>query len=214
VAKTPRFDAQYREVVERPDGRRLLLRAIRPEDKARFVEGMARLSPGTRFSRFFAAKTSFSEAELRYLTELDYRNHYAIGVGELLPDDTEGESVGVGRFVRFNDETSTAEPAIVVVDAWQGQGIGRLLLDRLIAAARERGIRYFRAECLAQNEAVKRLFERLGPSVRMRQRGSVVVTDIPLFDVKVDGPGRRGELPGIELLRMAAGRLIRFRPRS
>jgi GNAT superfamily N-acetyltransferase len=169
---------------------------------------MERLSPEARFSRFFAAKTRLSEAELRYLTEIDGVDHYALGVGLLHPDGTEGEGVGVGRFVRTRDDPTVAEPAIVVIDAWQGHGIGKLLLDRLIAAARERGIRHFRAECLAENHAIQHLFERLGPSVRVQQRGRVVGMEIPIFEVKIDG-----DAPSSELLRIAAERLIRFRPR-
>lgn len=208
---TPKFDPTYHEERALADGRRLRMRAIRAEDKARLAEGMEKLSPEARFSRFFAAKSRLTQAELRYLTELDGRDHYALGVSVLEPDGSEGEGAGVGRFIRSRDDPAAAEPAIVVVDAWQGRGIGKWLLDRLIAAAREREIRYFRAECLAENHTIQHLFERLGPSVRKERRGQLVALELPIFEVRIDGDAA-GATPSEALLRMAAERRIRFRP--
>src|SRR5207244_92171 len=111
--------------------------------------GFAGLSAESRYRRFFSAKDRLSEAELRYLTEVDGVDHFALGA---LHD---GEGAGVARFVRLRDRPDTAEAAIVVVDERQGCGLGRLLLTRLTEAARERGITRFRSDVLARNQAAR-----------------------------------------------------------
>src|SRR5436189_102460 len=114
---------------------------IRPEDKPLLRRGLAKLSVESRLRRFFAARNDFTPAELVYLTEVDGKDHVAIGA--LRADD--GEGVGVARFVRHAPAGEVAEPAIAVVDDMQGKGLGRLLLARLVAAARERGVTRFHA---------------------------------------------------------------------
>jgi len=66
----------------------------------------------------------------------------------------------VARFVRLAQDV--AEPAVSVVDEWQGRGVGSLLLDEIAHRARQEGIRYFAAPVLAQNETAIALLSRLG----------------------------------------------------
>jgi GNAT superfamily N-acetyltransferase len=180
VSTTLVFDADYQETVTLRNGQRVRLRAVRPEDKRNLVRGLHRLSPASRLSRFFAMKKRLTETELRYLTEVDVVNHFAIGALTLRDDDAEGEGIAIGRFVRLDSPPDSAEPAIVVVDAWQGQGLGRMLLERLIDAARERGIRSFHAEFLADNAAIRQLLESLFPRMLMQRKGTVVVATMPI----------------------------------
>src|SRR5215813_10393760 len=141
-----RFDADYREKVVLKGGTEVVLRLVRPDDKPLFVAGFARLSPESRYFRFFTGKDHLTDAELRYLTELDGENHLAIGA--LGPD---GQGAGVARFIRLAQEPEVAELAVTVVDSMQRKGLGRILSERLMAAARERGVKRLRAEILAEN---------------------------------------------------------------
>jgi len=190
------------------------LRTIRPGDKPHLVRGLHRLSEGSRRARFLAAKNRLTAAELQYLTEVDGVDHFAIGALLLAADGAESEGVGVGRFVRMHGEPNVAEPAIVVVDAWQNRGLGRLLLDRLIQAALERGIDTFHTEFLAENEAIRRLLGSFSPDMLMQRRAGVVVATMPLLARE----GQHGEAEAGEhlrkLLRLAAKRLLRLRPPS
>src|ERR1700760_3699635 len=61
-----------------PGGTRVRVRPIAPEDKPLLSDGLRRLSPETAFRRFMSPKVSFSEAELRYLTEVDQVDHIAL----------------------------------------------------------------------------------------------------------------------------------------
>jgi RimJ/RimL family protein N-acetyltransferase len=141
-------------VFELDGGTRVLIRPIEPGDKDRLVDGLNRLSQESIRKRFLAAKPRFTRAELRYLTEIDGVNHIALVA--VLEDDPD-VLVAVARCVRLPDRPGTAEMAIVVGDALQGQGLGRALANALADAAVAVGIRRFAATMLGDNEAARRL---------------------------------------------------------
>jgi GNAT superfamily N-acetyltransferase len=204
------FDSRYREHTRLADGRKVRLRPVKAEDKALFLEALQRLSPESRYARFLAPKNSLSQAELSYLTELDGVNHFALGV--LTGVGKARKGLGVARFVRFPDEPDVADAAIVVTDDAQGQGLGRLLFLRLVAAARERGINRFRCDVLAENDRIRKLLHELSPAVRDQPDGDAVTVDMPLLDVAVDAPsapGLRGPLYRIFLLAAQGKVLVR-----
>ena len=128
-----------------------VIRPIEPGDKDALVEGLRRLSDESIRRRFLAAKPRLTRSELRYLTEVDGRNHVA------LVAEVDGELVAVARCVRLPDRPDTAEMAIVVGDPFQRQGIGTALADALADAALAVGIRRFAATMLGDNEAARRL---------------------------------------------------------
>src|ERR1700741_4365158 len=114
------------------DGSTVFVRPISPEDKPLLAEGLRRLSPETAFRRFLSPKVSFSARELRYLTEVDQRDHIAYVA---LQDDqlvAGAPSVGTG--------SDTAGPAVVVGDPWQGLGLGRQLVALVTERARAQGV--------------------------------------------------------------------------
>lgn len=190
------FGPGYVEELALRDGTRVRLRAIVPSDKERLVAGLARLSPQSRYLRFFTDKERLTEAELRYLTELDGERHFAIGASRVDADGHEGEGLGIGRFVTLADEPTVAEPALAVVDDVQGQGLGRLLLMRLVAAAAERGVRTFRCDFLAINRGMQELLRDVSPDVGFRSDGPVVTAEFRLPNVPPDEPLERAPLVG------------------
>ncbi len=153
-----------------PDGTQVLLRPIRPDDKDRLAVGLSRLSEASRHARFLTPKPRLSSSELRYLTELDGVDHVAIVAALAAEPDT---LVGVARFVRLTEDPTTAEAAIVVADALQGQGLGRELGRRLADEARARGVRRFTATLLGTNGASHRLFEVISERVSARYGGGL-----------------------------------------
>ena len=176
-------------------GREILLRLLRPGDRDRLAEGFYRLSDRGRYQRFLTPKNRLSDAELRYLTELDNEDHLAIGAVELTGGG-EGRGLGVARFVRDASDPEVAEAAIAVVDDAQGIGLGRLLFDHLVAAAAERGVHRFRGEVLAENRAALRLLEGVGAPLHKRIEAGVTEVEV--------------ELPVIEPRRSKAYALLRL----
>lgn len=173
------FDSSYREEVALADGLEVSLRLLQPTDKEGLAEGFARMSPESRHFRFMGGRNELNERELCYLCDVDGFDHFAIGAA--VPSaDGDHDGVAVGRFVRLQEQPGVAEPAITVVDDYQGQGLGRILLDRLASAARERGIDRFHCELLASNEKARRLLSNFDERATVRQEGDAVTMELDL----------------------------------
>jgi RimJ/RimL family protein N-acetyltransferase len=155
-----------------PDGAPILIRPIRADDKRMLENGLRQLSDESVQRRFLTLKRSFSRAELRYLTEVDGRDHVAL-VAEY-PGDPLRRLIAVGRFVRSQDDPDAAEVAIVVADDWHGRRLGSLMVDELAAEARRLGIRRFTATMASDNVAARRLFARLTRQVELHHVGGGV----------------------------------------
>jgi GNAT superfamily N-acetyltransferase len=208
-----RFGPEWSEDLQLASGERVRLRTIRSEDKEKIREGLLRLSPQSQYLRFFTTKARFTTAELRYLTELDGWNHFALGAARIEPDGSEGEGVAIARFVRLREESRMAEPAIAVVDDMQRKGLGRALMLRLVAAAVERGVTHFRTEFLAVNDGMRDLLESLAPTAHIVADGPVVTAEFRLpgsvDDATIAISPQLLELHGS--LRMAASRRLELR---
>jgi RimJ/RimL family protein N-acetyltransferase len=146
------------------------IRPIRPDDKALLAEGMRHLSRQSSYQRFLAPKPALSASELRYLTEVDFRDHVAfVAVLREEPDVV----VGVGRWVRLRSDPEVAEIAFVVADDLQRRGVGTALGEALADAARERGVKRFAATMLPGNLAAHRLFAQLAQERSIDRNGSL-----------------------------------------
>jgi len=174
-----RFNDQYRELVSLRDGTRAEMRLIRPDDKELLVEGFEHTSAESRYLRFFVPKTSLSESELRYLTEIDGENHLAIGA-IAVGDDGREHGLGVARFVRLAGDPTVAEAAFIVVDSMQGKGLGTLLFRRIMAAARERDIETFRCYVLADNRHMADVIRVVAPNAAEHVEDGVATFDVSL----------------------------------
>lgn len=150
------------------DNTLVFLREIRPNDKEQIAAGMRGLSQESVQRRFLGPKPYLSASELRYLTEVDGHDHYAIvAVSE---DD---RIVAVARFVRLEDP-QTAEAAITVCDDLHGRGLGSLLARRLSDAARERGVERLTATISSQNRPALKLMAKIDERLTGAPVGSSV----------------------------------------
>ena len=179
-----------RGTVTLPDGSRLLIRPIEPADRERVAAGFERLSPESRYRRFFSPLPELSGRQLDYLTRVDHHDHEAL----VALDADSGEGVAVARFVRVSE--GVAEPAIAVIDDWQGRGVAAALLDRLVERAREEGIERFAALVLADNPRAIRVLERLGET-RRDQEGTEVELEIDLAEPAGAAASVRGLLGSV-----------------
>jgi len=166
---------------------------VQRADRELLLRGFDRLSPRSRYLRFLSPKEGLSEAELDDLLTLDGNDRFALGAQMLQPGGGEGEGLGIARFARLPDTPAVAEAAVTVTDETQGKGLGTLLLARLAAAARERGVERFVCEFDAANERIWHLVLQFGPRVEVLDHGFVRV-EVPLPTVGA-GPGPRAARP-------------------
>lgn len=201
-----RYDRSFRDEVQLRDGTEVVIRFVSPGDKALLKRGFEALSAESRYRRFFSSKPQLSDQELAYLTQVDGVDHLALGA--VTADGARG--LGIARFVRDQDDAEVAEPAVAVADDVQNKGLGTLLLEHLVAAAYERGIRRFQCECLESNTAVQQLLRDVAPEARFElvERGLLDVT-MPLPEPQPDSarPSLRGR-PMQRLFRKVAEDLV------
>ncbi|WP_262047188.1 GNAT family N-acetyltransferase [Bradyrhizobium sp. Bra78] len=150
--------ATYSATEHLRDGSPVEIRALRPEDEAEMLAALDQTSPQSLQRRFFAMKRHFSDKERAFFMEVDFSNHVALVV--LAAQAGRDIIVGGGRYVVF--EPGRAEMAFVVVDAWQGRGVGSILMDHLGRIAVNSGLHELTAEVLPENKAMLAVFGKFG----------------------------------------------------
>lgn len=141
-----------------------------------YLAGFDRVGPESRYKRFLASVDHLSSAQVDYMVEVDHRDHEAL----IALDGATGDGVGIARFVRDPQMPEVAEAAVVVIDDWQGRGLGTALCRVLAERARELGISRFDATLLAENDRMMGVLEALGPTRVVAQEGASVVVQVSL----------------------------------
>ncbi len=155
AVEIPRYLADPEQGVTLRNGASVRVRAIRPDDEPRLMALCRRLSPRTVYQRFFSVRRLLPE-EAHAFANVDYRQRMAV-VAEV-GDGPEPELVGVARYGPSDE--GTADIGLVVADAWQGLGLGSLLLEEILRAGEQRGIHQFSADVLTDNRRALRLLAR------------------------------------------------------
>ena len=177
--------AELRVIFEPKDGSTpITIRPIRPEDREELRSGFRKLSPLSRYQRFFSEIHELSEDQLDYLTQVDGVNHVALVASVPTADLSLEKGLGVARFVRLLDEPDVAEVALTV-------------------AARNTGIHRFRMQVLAMNDSMIGLLEHYGAVEIPSDDCEVRVFEIPLTSEGCEATAahaERGWISAIEAL--------------
>jgi GNAT superfamily N-acetyltransferase len=152
------------------DGRRVDIRAQRPDDRAELLAAVGRVSPESLYRRFFAVKRGLTEQEVGYFLNIDFIDHVAL-VAVLLEA---GRPVIVGGARYIVIEPGSAEVALAVIDQYQGLGIGQALMRHLAAIARGVGIHELIADVLPENAAMLKVFAKSGLPLTTNCESNVV----------------------------------------
>lgn len=169
------------------DGTEALLRPIEPGDRDAYLAFHASLSDESRYLRYFSARRRLPESQLLHYLEADQRDH--AGVVALV----DGALVGHALYDR-SDGTADAEVALEVADAFQGHGVGTLMLEELARLARSRGIARFRAHVLPGNQRMLGVFHDLGFAERANFEDGVIRVVLELDgDAQFDASHRARE---------------------
>jgi len=151
---TPLADARRSRATFLRDGSQVRVRPVRPSDAFELQRMLEGLSSESLHSRFFGRPNL--ERTAARLAEGSRGGDFAV-VAESLD-----ESSIVGHAGAFRLGAGRAEGAFLVADAWQGRGLGPILLSNLLDAARERGIVTLVAEVLPSNRAMLAVFRGCG----------------------------------------------------
>ncbi len=147
------------EVITLADGRHLKLRPVQAPDVAALQRLFARLTPGEIRMRFMHSVTELPDVLARRMTDLDHACELAWVLLDPA-DDARAEMRGIARL--YIDGAAAAEFALLVEQAYTGQGLGALLMTQLICACRERGLHEIWGHVLAENHAMLDLCAELG----------------------------------------------------
>ena len=134
-----------------------------------------------------------TSSQLRYLTEVDHRDHEALVAVDLAA----GDLVGVGRYVRDAEDGARAEAAVTVADDWHRRGLGTALTRVLAGRAVEEGIRCFTAVLLSDNAEVAGLLKGVGELDVTAREGGATQVEVPLVPEVVKDPALRSVLRAV-----------------
>jgi acetyltransferase len=170
------------------NGLKVLLRPIRPEDEPAHHDFLNRLAPEDLRYRFFGAVRGLSRMEVARLTQIDYEREMAfIATTGGQDPETAPETLGVVRTATKPDNSHT-EFAIVVRSDLKCQGLGRLLMEKMIRYCRGRGTAHMTGQVLPDNKAMQALAEKLGFDIWRNFEDEVV-------DLKLDLQAGAAEKP-------------------
>ena len=147
----------------------ITIRDLVPSDHRAVVFTFGRLSPQSRYQRYFSPKPALTPRELRALVEVDHWHHEALMAFSPPPR----APIGIARYVRL-ERFDVAEVAIEVVDGWQHRGVGSALMAALTTRARAAGIRRFQMSMLRENRGARALAAHLGPATAVTAAGNLV----------------------------------------
>ena len=149
------------ELIRLGDGRDVVIRAIDPADSAPIAESFQLLSDDEVRRRFLHPLKALSAEHLRKLTQPAVGDEFTIVAAEPLPA---GQALvgAVARLSRDTHDSARAEFAILVSHFLAGQGLGRLLMQRLIGWSQRHGIVELWGDVMDDNTAMLELAHRLG----------------------------------------------------
>jgi acyl-CoA hydrolase/GNAT superfamily N-acetyltransferase len=183
------FTRKYDKRIEIEGLPPMLMRPVRVTDEAMMSRLFYSLSDATVYKRWHHSLKQLPHRDILRLLEVDYAQNMAVVI-EAEPDEKESAIVGVGRY-HTDPATNYAETAFVILDDWQGHGLGTTLLQHVIDIARENGIAGFTAEVLVENRAMRHVFHKSGLEIQSQLNGGVYSLTMDLSPVAEKSEPRR-----------------------
>jgi acyl-CoA hydrolase/RimJ/RimL family protein N-acetyltransferase len=157
--KTCRYPIEEEREVNLKNGTRVSIRPSRASD-VRSLQGIFyRLPPEDVYTRFFTGLKSLSVSKAEYLCNVDYEKEMAFVVTH---GERESEKLVGSAFYAVDQSKNMADVAYMILNEWQGMGLGTLLQERMAEYARSKGIRGFTADILSENKAMLKLAGKCG----------------------------------------------------
>jgi acyl-CoA hydrolase/GNAT superfamily N-acetyltransferase len=180
----PASGVVYPEELERhfsgKKGADFFIRPLKITDEAWLRDMFYDLSEKSVYLRFFTPMKSLPHEKAQYMVNLDYQDQMAIGA--FSGEDPDWKMAGIGQYI-LDRKRNMAEVAVMVLDTWQGQGLGEFLFNYMIRIAKQRGIEGFAAEVLAENRPMIHIMQNAGCKLSSKYEDGVY-----LFEMRFDQP--------------------------
>jgi acetyltransferase len=178
------YPIQYVSDEETPDGARVRVRPIRPEDEplmVRFHETLSEQSVYMRYFHMMKLDQRTAHERLTRICFIDYDREMALVAEHTDPETGEREIMGVARLSRNGAAPAEAEFSVLVSDRFQRRGVGTLLVERLLEVGRAEDLRRITAEILLDNRPMQRISKRLGFRLHRDMEDMVVKAELDLY---------------------------------
>ncbi|MDO3388231.1 bifunctional acetate--CoA ligase family protein/GNAT family N-acetyltransferase [Gilvimarinus sp. SDUM040013] len=166
------YPKELEEIITLKSGRRAVLRPIRPEDETTHKEFDSKLSASDRYNRYFAELPSLGHEQLARQTQIDYDREMAF-IASAQNEKGQFETLGVVRVLMDPDNTE-GEFAVIVRSDIKGQGLGKILLQKMIRYCADCGIDRITGETMLQNNGMAALARALGFSVKRDMEEGII----------------------------------------
>lgn len=163
------------------DGEAVTVRPVKPVDERRIQEHFYNLEENDIIARFFYDKTNFLKEEMEDVSQIDYVKDLTIVA--LVGEFGFGRVVGVGEYL-IDPNTNIAEIAFSISKEYQKKGLGKIILKKLAAAARENSIAGLVAYVAPDNNAMINLLNHLPYAVSTSFDGDMLALTCRFDDVK------------------------------
>ena len=159
----PRYPVHLIDMITLPDGSRITIRPMLPQDVELQMRFFRSLSDEGRYHRFMTRFQELPKALVELFANIDHKSHIAL-LAEIFKDGNE-IMIGEARYVIGLSDPTTCEFAIAVSDEWRAHGIARALLDRLEREAAASGVIRMMADTLLSNKPMLGFAWRAGYTV-------------------------------------------------
>jgi acetyltransferase len=166
------------------NGEPTTIRPIRPEDEpfmVRFHESLSEQSVYTRYFHMLGLSQRTAHERLTRICFIDYDREMALVAERTDPETGEREIMGVARLSRHGNVTDEAEFSVLISDRFQRQGLGTLLVSKLLEVGRAEGLRRITAAILFENYPMQRIGKKLGFHLHRDTEEMIVKADLELY---------------------------------
>ncbi|MGR5339912.1 GNAT family N-acetyltransferase [Vibrio astriarenae] len=155
LAITP-YPTQLEKMITLKDGRKVLMRPIKPEDEPKHAAFIHKVSKEDLYKRFFTDVGEFNHESLAAFTQIDYDREMAFVV-----EEPNGDILGVARAM-ITPDNSDAEFAVLIRSDQKGLGLGKVLMTNIINYCRQRNTKQISGMTMPTNQGMLNLAKRLG----------------------------------------------------
>jgi acetyltransferase len=176
------YPARYVSSWNMKDGGQVTIRPIRPEDEplmVRFHETLSERSVYLRYFHLMNLEQRTTHERLTRICFIDYDREMALVAVRRNPETGDSEILGVGRLMKLHG-TREAEVAVLISDHFQGRGLGKELLSRMLVVGADEKLTRVVADILPDNRGVMRICEKLGFSLKHSLDDDVVKAEFKL----------------------------------